>query len=222
MQEHMHAYTWKQNKKEVKKWPLILFLHVSWWNMKGWEGISWLFKKKKNWFIIIQTCGEFLFCFSFCLFHLRFFCLWCWGLNLRPYTRQMFSAWATSLAQRCGLLIVNPMILTCMSIFRPCKASEQAPVSFLPDIYYPPLLPHGPFVSTPLQDLGGELFSTSNLHFLSRKEFLRQRQAAVTLQATWRGHCQRKNFELVRERAFRGSRKQTHERHSIHDYFSEL
>lgn len=100
------------------------------------------------------------------------------------------------------MLIVNPMILTCMSIFRPCKASEQAPVSFLPDIYYPPLLPHGPFVSTPLQDLGGELFSTSNLHFLSRKEFLRQRQAAVTLQATWRGHCQRKNFELVRERAW--------------------
>lgn len=196
---HTHE---NRKKKEVKNWPLTLFLHVSWWNMKGWEGISWLFKK--NWFIIIQTCGEFLFCFSFCLFYLRFFCLWCWGLNLRPYTRQMFSHWATSLAQRCRLLIVNPMILTCMPIFRSCKASKYGPYSSLPSWYF---ISHlcfhmGPFVSTPFQDLGGELFSTSNLHFLFRKEFLKQRQAAVTLQATWRGHCQRKNFELVREKAW--------------------
>lgn len=33
----------------------------------------------------------------------------------------------------------------------------------------------------------------------SRKEFLRQRQAAVTLQAWWRGHYSQRNFKLVRE-----------------------
>lgn len=33
----------------------------------------------------------------------------------------------------------------------------------------------------------------------SRKEFLRQRRAAVTLQAWWRGHYSQRNFKLVRE-----------------------
>ena len=33
----------------------------------------------------------------------------------------------------------------------------------------------------------------------SRKEFLRQRRAAVTLQAWWRGHYSQQNFKLVRE-----------------------
>lgn len=199
MQNHMHTYTWKQKTRNKK---VVIDCVPSY---------SSSFK----------SVGSFCFALAFAWG----FCLWCLGLNLRPYTLPLSyivspEMWDVNSKSHDSNLHVHLTVL------------QRLPGvyyidSFLPNILLSTFVSKStPWLLNTLQNVEEELFNASNLLFPSRKEFLRQRRAAVTIQAAWKGHCQRKNFELVRESlgrwAFGGSRWLTHERPVIHDCFPEL